>query len=574
MSLRGLPDLGAPVFLDGALAGYAGFEDPALVLVPPRRLRLARREDGRYAFTMERFRPRNAVWPAPYGVVTLGVEAERPEDEVLAAARAADPNARVVPATLATGTLRLAGMTHAADLAWDGIGTCTWSERLTPEEITTLRGAVQGAFPEIRADAVVEVMGVPARHDARVTLDPQALSTALIALHTARGRDLARADVLGWLRTEVVPGVGAGVLVEVRAAGTPPAEEQLAEALADRIRSRWRGWVPPVAEAPGRWTWDLAEPTVTWREHLLTLPLFDAFIEIAAHLDEHEPPGVDLEPVPTGWRTVTVLANLPGDQSGLAGAGVDITAPPRPPARPQAVTATVELAADRPTGTATLRLAPGEEPDFVRQTWVVVADSQGVREVRGAEVPVHGERFTLRPVDFPLRYLRVDAEQALLDLASVRLGLRRTDGKPFLGQDEFTVERPRADLPLPADADVEARVRITSPADASLDLGPFATTDPLWLGRHLLPSWGPHGIQVGGGHGDLVAVALRPETSDGDGEIVTLTRAHPVRTWTWFADDPFRGGYQFRIVPAGTAPGPWSAVRRYDEQLDVTEVPA
>lgn len=574
MSLRGLPDLGAPLGVEGATAGYQGFEDPALALVPPRSLRLARRADGRPAFLMERFRARAGTWPESHGVVTMTLEAERPLDQVLEAARAGHPTARAVPATLAAGSLRMVGMSRVTDLAWDGVGTVTVSERVSPEEITLLRGVVEGAVPDVRADAVVEVAGVGARADLVVTVAPQWLSAWLRSLPLGHDGRVRRDDVVAGLRTDVLPDGGDEHRVLVDVTGARPGDEVFAQVLADRIRSRWQGFLPPGEEAPGTWRWDLADAVVTWREHLLTLPLFDAFAEIREHLDQHAPPGVELDPVPAGWRTVTVLANLPTRQSGVEACGVDVTAAPRPPERPQAVTATIDLGGDRPTGSATLRLAPGEEPDFVRQTWAIVVAHHEVHELRGQPVAFHGERFTLRPGDFPVRFVPVDIEAALLELAHVHVEFRRVDDQPFVGRADFELTEPRTDLAVPAGEDMTMTVRLASRTGAgTLDLGPYPP-EPLWLGRHLLPGWGPHHVQVSGGAGGLAAVALRPETSDGDGAVVALTPDQPERTWTWFADDPFRPGYQFRVVPAGAAPGPWSPVRRYDEPLDVAGVPA
>jgi hypothetical protein len=66
----------------------------------------------------------------------------------------------------------------------------------------------------------------------------------------------------------------------------------------------------------------------------------------------------------------------------------------------------------------------------------------------------------------------------------------------------------------------------------------------------------------------LLALEVRRET-DEVGDVLTLTADAPRRTWSWFADDPFHGGYAFRLLPAGVAPGPWSAVRSHTTPLEV-----
>jgi len=564
MSLRGFPDFGAPVLLDGAPAGYRGFDEPGLVLVPPRTVGIVRAADGRYAFEVARFRGRGG-WPEPYAVLTMTLEAQHPLEDVLRVARADDPAARVAPTSLATGTIRLAGFFRERDLDWDGLAPLTWSDRLTVEEYFVVRGTIEAAFPETTAAAVLEITGVGARADARATVDPAALSAGLLALGTP-GASVSRADVVAWLRTRGISGDDRVVDID----GAVPDEAELADMLADRIRARWPGHRPPAPEAPGTWLWDLSEPIVTARAHTPGFPMFETYTAIAADIDSYIPDGVELDPVPAGWRTIDVLANLPTRQSGVVACGVDVIAPPRPPARPQAITSTVDLT---PTGTGrtTLRLAPGEEPDLVRETWVVVADADGARELRGDPVPFHGERLSLKPTDFPVRFWSVDIEPALLELATVRV--RIASPAPGLGPREFDIDEPHADLALPADSadDDAGLVELTSRADGRvLTVGPFAPS-PVWIGRHLLPGWGPHRIAVTAtGDDALVAVALRPESADtGDGETVALTPAAPVRAWNWFADDPFRAGYRFRVVPSGAAPGPWSDPRTYDEDLVV-----
>ncbi|MFD4959722.1 hypothetical protein [Microbacterium sp. NPDC058389] len=562
MSLRGLPDFDAPVLLDGAPAGYRGFGEPGLVLVPPRTIGIARSAEGHYAFEVGRFRGRGD-WPEPYAVLTMTLRAEHPLDDVLRVARVDDPAARVAPTSLAAGTIRLAGFFRVRDLDWDGLAPLTWSDRLTVEEYAVLRGAIEAAFPETTAAAVLEITGVAARANARATVDPAALSAALLALG-APGESVSRADVVAWLRTQGMSGDRR--VVEVT--GDVPDEARLADLLADRIRARWPGHRPPAPEAPGTWQWDLAEPVVTARELAPAFPLFETYSAIAADIDSYVPAGVELDPVPAGWRTIDVLANLPTRQSGVVACGVDITAPPRPPARPQAITTTVELTGTG-TGRTTLRLAPGEEPDLVHETWAVVADADGARELRGRRVPFNGERLSLRPTDFPVRAWSIDVEPALLDLAAVRV--RVTSPGPGAGPHSFDIDEPHADVAMPAGDDAAVTVELTSRTDGRvLVLGPFASA-PLWIGRHLLPGWGPHRIAVSSPGADaLVAVALRGESDDtGDGETVALTPAAPVRTWRWFADDPFRDGYRFRVAPTGAAPGPWSDVRPHDEDLVV-----
>lgn len=583
MSLLGLPDFGAPVELKEQVAGYHPFGGRGPTTVVPASLRVAERLDDRGSpqpeFLLQRFRPANVEGPPPpYVLLTIAIEPDFPLAEVLEMIRQTRRDAAVTPASLGQGTVRLAVLGEiehdvAVDVehsvSWDGLSSALFNATLTPPQYSEFRAAIESDFSRVSVRASVDLRGVGARSEVRITLEPSLLVEDLTGLRD--GSEFPpRGDAIAWIRTKLLPSAGDAESPLLVLEGTSP-EDDVAEALADRLRGRYHDLFGAATLGSGRWEWDLAEAHPTWRPHHVTLPLFDAFEAVRREPERFIPAGVELSPVPLGWTVVHVMANFPDHVAGLVAGGVDIIAPPRPPARAQAATKTVEFTGHRRGEHVTLKLAPGEPPDFLFQVWAVISDRQGAREVRGEMRPFRGDRLFLRPIDFPISLIAVSAESALLEQAKVVVGLAKDALGEAMGQ-ELTHARPETHLPLSHGSEEDRVVVSLFPYGEgdNLVLGPFPPT-PLRVGRHLIPAWGPHTIDVSadfheGEH--LVAVEIRPETEK-SGEVLSLTRDRPSRTWTWFADNPFRGGYSFRVLPPGGDPGAWSEARDHRQPLHI-----
>lgn len=594
MLLSHLPDFQRPL-RDGDLEVYAPFEPGRPGAVPPERLEVATLADGSPDFSLELVRGASpALPPAPYGVLDLRVRTRHRLDEGLALARAGNPGARLEPASLDGGFLRLRplGDVHGVPeellqpvpLAWNGLGVGRLVLRLSAEGAALIERSLRGEILPLVATAEVEWTGVSPRLPVRVRFDPARLLAALRAEADANGL-LSRSALLAFFRRNLV-------ILSLETAGEVE-PEALAAALADRVRVRFGRFVPapgvpedgwialasPEETGTGTFLWDLEEPLAAPRPRLLALEPLRAAREVVAAR------GVDavvrrsvVPAIPTGVFEVSVTANLPAGREVLA-LGATLRVPPRPPARPQAVEATVDFAPPGDAATVRLRLSPAEPLEYTWSTFAVVEDEAGIERLESPETPHAGPRLHLGPEDFPVDLVAVSAAANLLDLADVR-GLCRRPAGVGVAERAFELRpgRPAVALALPrrtpdAELEIEALPR---DGGAPLRLGPFPAA-PLDLGLHSFPEYGPHTVEVRGafrdGDGALVAVDLLPEDRpESETTVLFLTPERPSKPWTYLARSPFRAGYRFRPHPDGeAAPAPWSAPRSPFEPLELAQ---
>lgn len=575
MTTRGLPDLAQRV----GPAAFGAYDVPGQVVVVPGGLALATDADGLPLVRLERFRGVDPGRPpGAYGLLSLWLTLTASDPAPDQTGRV-PPSRRVVPDR---GELRVAldqvgtnaeAVVPPSPMPWDGALTAVWSTRLGIDATDMLTDLLaQGLLP-LQATAELEFRGVAPRPAARVRVDWPELVGGLGALGSARGI-VARSDVVSWLRVEVLPATAGPVLLLDGDAD----EAVLGETLADWLRVRAGGPASQLAESvpiPGAWrlqpqpgasdsqVWDLSSPLVTWRPLTVSQDLHGQLGPVGSDLARYRPEGRTVAALDLGWAGIDVLANLPAQQVGVLASGVNLTAPPHPPQRHQAATASLEFTPAHPRGRATLRFAPREDVRYVSQAWTLVEDAAGVREVTGPERPCTGERLVITPDDFGVRFVPVTADDALLALAEV--GVTLSEGGTRLGA--VTLRRGAPDALFVLDPLRDAAgatspvflIRLRSLRDgAVLDLDP-APAEALRLGRPQIPGWGPHEVRIEAGvtSGPLTALDLRPElAAEDDITPIAVTEAQPARLWRYLAADPLHPGYYYRLHPV-TGPGPW-----------------
>ena len=220
--------------------------------------------------------------------------------------------------------------------------------------------------------------------------------------------------------------------------------------------------------------------------------------------------------------------------------GVHLSAPPAPPRRMQAIQETLELVPPADAGVVTLKMSVAEPLAYEFATWAVVEQTGAVKRVENSRISHGGETLDLSVDDFPLRFVTVEATEALLNLAAIA-GVCRGDGKEGLFERRFelTPDKPAVGIGVPSEAtlaplQVEARgrggsklLRLTVEAaqSAQLDLTSFR-------------EFGPHRVKVecdfGEGASGFLAVDLVAEGSEespGAMQTLALTPAAPSKEW-------------------------------------------
>ncbi|MGC2577186.1 MAG: hypothetical protein WA376_06375, partial [Terrimicrobiaceae bacterium] len=250
---------------------------------------------------------------------------------------------------------------------------------------------------------------------------------------------------------------------------------------------------------------------------------------------------------------------------------VDVSAPPRPPHRMQAIQQTLELVPPVDAGVVTLKMSAAEPFAYDYATWAVTERSGAVERLENPRRSHEGATLDLGVDDFPLRFVVIEATASLLNLANVS-GICSGNSKagPFERRFELTSSNPAVGVGVPSEAtlaplQIEARerggskvlqIRLDPARGAQVDLTSFR-------------EFGPHRIRVECDFGveasgflavDLVAEGS--EESPGAIQTLALTPATPGKEWAYLASSPFRAGYRYRIHAAsGDLPSPWSELQ-------------
>jgi hypothetical protein len=587
MSLRGLPDFKRPLEVEGARL-FHPFEQGGPYLALPRYLRIADDTPGVPEFRLRVVRGTNPSGPPePYGVVDLLLE----PDYALAAAaeqlRRAGRVAPVAPVTPEGGWLRLQpvgggelfpeSVRRPRALSWNGFGPTRVTAQLSLKATRLLERALAGEVLLLPGAAEVHLRGIAARVKARVSFDPATLLSALQE-GTTEGT-ISRADALALFKEPA-----SGLLLTVE--GEEGSGPLFAAALVDRLFERFGTPVPPpdgareghvclTAETPsGRFRWNLSEAMDVRRSFFYEIDLAGAarrLLEVFGEKGLVEE--VVVPEVGSGVLPVSVVANLPHERVGVLEMGVTLHAPPHPPERVHAVRESVRLAAPEDRGEITLRLAPTEEPAYQITTYAIVRGGRGIARLEGKPREGRGSRLFLRPIDFPVRFVRLEAASGLLELATLELTARwregEGEGRETRRQVNLDESTPAAALALPRDAqDAELSVSLSS-GEESVSLDPLPVEDT-YFDLPAFPGYGPHAIEVTCEFAEgvtLCALEMQQEAGEEGAEVLHFTPAQPTKCWRYFADSPFAARYRWRPFRDEGEPAPWSDWQSTQELL-------
>jgi hypothetical protein len=532
--------------------------------------------------------------PEPHAVLDLRLVAGYPMAQAEELARRHRPDLPVRPVPPVGGFMHLAAtapdlvvptaLGEPAVLALDCLGRGRYTARLPADAAPFVESLLASGEAPVQAVAELEYLGVGNRLNAQVRFSPSVLLSEL----TGEGADaVSRDKLLRRLRDELTD-----LALDVTA-HQPPDPQILAEAMLDRLRARFGRPAPatpgtseprlafPAVDLPDMVTWDLAEPAITWRP--LTLQL-DALAAVRGYTAQHGTGALvhrrTVPPLFTGQLMVTAAASLPATRPGVLRIGVELSAPPRPPVRPQEARDEAEFVAPDDLATLRLRLSPAEAAEYDRVTYTVLR-SNGNQMLRSPAVHCNGPSLSLGAKDFPITFLPVRVDDALLDLATARV--RFTPGDPAYApqEAELTRAQPATAFAEPADSTTPGALKVclrpfdpeASPIDADVPLDAAALLD-----IHMLPGAGPQEVRVTAHLHDpdqpeVLAVQLVPEDRTHDDTaigLVVLTRARPTVTWTYLPVSPFRPGFRWRWFGAGEEPAPWSGVCNPGQALELT----
>ncbi|MGA9579330.1 MAG: hypothetical protein WBV90_17095 [Terrimicrobiaceae bacterium] len=591
MSLQGLPDYQRP--LHGfKYQIYHPFEKAGSFVVASSVLEIGSTKAGRPDFLLEMVRGVSPTMPPkPYGVLDFRIRASHPAEEALALIRKEHPAATVAPPVFRGGFLRLQPAANTGEmpeelfqpipLSSNGLGASRFVIRLGPSAAAVIEGALKGDVLGLLAWAEMEIEGVAPRLPVTVTFNPAELLNTLARISANPSAPVVTRDQLEEFFEQ---DIGKLPLRLDRQLGETSRRDFI-EAMADFTRVRYGDFIAsqrtPVEfsislrmreASDGQVSWDLSEPLAAPRAIIASLDPFEAARQlvkaegVASFIKQTVVP-----PLSSGTRRLHVAANLPSIRTGSLGLGVDVSAPPRPPHRMQAIQQTLELVPPVDAGVVTLKMSAAEPFAYDYATWAVTERSGAVERLENPRRSHEGATLDLGVDDFPLRFVVIEATASLLNLANVS-GICSGNSKagPFERRFELTSNNPAVGVGVPSEAtlaplQIEARerggskvlqIRLDPARGAQVDLTSFR-------------EFGPHRIRVECDFGveasgflavDLVAEGS--EESPGAIQTLALTPATPGKEWAYLASSPFRAGYRYRIHAAsGDLPSPWSELQ-------------
>lgn len=571
MPVTGDIDFGRPLVEQG-MTIFRSFERNGHYRLLPQGLAIATGENKRPDFLLELVRGQSPLLPpAPYGVIDFRVQPQYRIDDALVMLRKQQPKAMLEETAFVSGFLRLATLSDIVNaapelfkpvpLVWNGLDGARFVLRLPLNQALLLKNALIAEALPLTAIAEMFISGVSPRVPITVRFDPAVLMGKVAALENSE--QLPWQDLVQFFRRDVE-------LLPLEIVGDKKNldADEFAHALADRVAQRYGIFIPaPKNDGQaclrlqtlekinkGSFEWDLSQPITVTRPLVLTFnPLDVARQLIRDNGQDSVIRDTTVPPLRIGTIHVTISANLPSERLGVLSLGVTISAPPRPPARPQAIIETVEFVAPKDSATALLRLSPAEKPHYTFKTFVVMED--GMKRHEGQELPHSGDYLGLQPAHFPLTFVPVEAASDLLEIANVGVVCTVSkNGSQFKQEFELTSDRSAVVVALlkeetAAALEIEAR---SKDGRGILQLHSLPAA-PLRLALRSFPEYGPHQIEIECVFKNdlkLVAIDLLPEQSiDSPTAITTMhfTPAITKREWNWFAKSPFYPGYKYRL---------------------------
>lgn len=561
---------------------YPALGQPGQRWLAPQGLGLARRADGLADLHLSLVR---ALTPQPrtYGLLDLRVAADYALVEAQAALETATTPLIVRPAMPSGGHLRLAlGETVLRQaLTWNGLSQSRLRLPLQADAAAVVHQALAQGTLVAQATVVFSLAGYAARSAATVTFDPAPLLAALRPARDATGF-YAYPMLQNWLAQR-----WAQLPLHWQPATSPefvPAVVRQRAALLDRLVARFASLVPPPTDEPlpylelpetvpsGEITWRLDDESVTWRPLVLQWqPLAVVREQIATHglapfFSQSETP-----PLPSGHVDLEVIGNLPANRVNVLSIGAHISAPPRPPLRPQAVQGSASLTPPADSSTVRLRLGAREALTYTIQPLVVIATDNDFLSLAGPARNGTSTIIELSPADYPVTFYAISGEPALLTLARVTGALHwQAAGREYQTPVSLDEQQPTINLAVPQDATgLQLALTATAYSDGRTLLVLAPPVSDGYITRWHLPGFGAQTICFTAAVPPTAPIRLDVQPADPAAPPAAapllLRPDQPSVTWGYVVLNPFCAGFRYRLLPDGD----WSAFLSPLEQREI-----
>ena len=568
MSLRGLPDFHQPLESPEGVRIFYPYEGGNFIVVPDG-LDISTRSNGRIDFTLEQVRKGQSA----YGVLDFKVHPSFRMNHALTFLRTKHADASLNRALFRGGFMRFVAagvdvelpqdLTTPVHMGWHDIGSGRLTIRLSSKTATKLRDALIGEMLLVTAVGEMLILGVASRTRVRVRFNPARLLKELLAI-SDQDRRISIDKLSGFFRRDQT-----ALPLEITGDIDGQRLDNFVDAVTDRVRHLFGKataapvepvtphlrLVDPDSVGSGILEWNLLDPVIVERTFTLKLdPLNDARAMIRSHGMGSILRQTTVPPIPLGVYTVEMQVNLPAERPGVLAMGINLHVPPCAPQRPQPVAATVQFKSPDTSAIATLRLAPLEKLSYTYTTFVILQQGNSIKSLEGQPRLSESDFLSLNQDDFPVNFISVEADQSLLDVATIFGVCIWFDGVARREQ-KFEIDSARpVVMPAIPKGISGAVVEITAVernGNGVLKLGPFSAAS-LQLGLFSFPQWGPHKIEIEcvfSNTAETCVIELAPAERQGASNEITLLSLsldEPRKEWSWFAESPFYPGFCYR----------------------------
>ncbi|MEY8200602.1 MAG: hypothetical protein RPS47_15305 [Colwellia sp.] len=514
MILTGLPDL-ERFQLPGEQFLYGNYNEAKKFSLLPFGLKIGKLADNALDFHLTLLRSSDS---APYGRLDFRVLPEFDTEKGLQDARKNTAGAVLNTVRFESGFLRFKNNSHILPpevitpvvLSWDGLGKASYCIYLSSASAVLLKQCLNDDTINFIAYADMEFRGVSPRLPLTIEFNPATLVTDLCALatekHTA-DRIVAYDAIVQYFKTDISQLPLTLFSGNISNTKSP----YFAATMTDRVRMAFAEFisvpggkdesflqlVSPAQAGSGRFSWVLSEAVSTLRPVCLAMNPFEAAQQLVHGQGEGAVVSeVTVPAIETGYQTITIASSLPSPLSCNVILGVNLSVAPDYPNRPREQKKTIEFKPPQNLYDHTFFFTTDSDAiNFDYQPYAVIFDSKGAHPVQGKKQSFDGSLLYINPQSFPITFVQIEAEQALMDIAVFKgTVLRANKDKASF---ELTTAKPSVSLEyLQLDGqDIIEGQAVSLDGKHSVQL-PSTTLDSMTIGRYSFAEYGYQKVKV------------------------------------------------------------------------------
>lgn len=514
MILTGLPDFEHFMSL-AEQSVFTNYHNGKTLTLLPHALAIGALPNGKLDFSLTLIRSGETQ---PYGRLDFRVIPQFEIDAALEQARETMPGCVLNPVLFESGFLRFKDdnamvpkeVIAPMALTWDGLGVARYCIDLSPKGASLLKQCLKDDTINFIAYADMTFRGVSPRLPLTIEFDPQVLVSQLCALARPEHRSerIVSYDALvKYFKTDfsLLPlTIFSG---DVQTTKSP----YFSATMSDRVITAFAKFislpgggqnnfvqlVSPQQAGSGLFSWALNEPVSALRPLCLAMNPFEAAQQLVKQQGEDAVVSeVTVPSIETGYSTITLATSLPSPLSEDVVLGVNLTVAPDFPFRPQKQTKTLQIEPDTNLYQHTFFFSTdNNDIAFDYQPYAVVFANGVAHKVFGEKQSFTRSLLYVGPQSFPITFIAIKAEPALMEIATFEGVVKRADGQSI--NFALSAQNPSVNLEMLTldDQDVIHGQAISLDGRHKVQLPPLAVNS-MTIGRYSFAEYGYQEVKV------------------------------------------------------------------------------